>query len=151
MPPGLFNQSSPEQKVKIFDFTSKEGMVFLAESPVAKKQKYFVIVGESNDKVCLAYFFINSRINPNIATNCELELLHMPILKADHDFLFHDSYIDCSQLYEIETEKVKRFFCQDMNGKYICVLPKEVVENLKYMIEESPTITPKQKRKFGYL
>ncbi len=125
--------------------------MFLAESPVAKKQKYFVIVGESNDKVCLAYFFINSRINPNIATNCELELLHMPILKADHDFLFHDSYIDCSQLYEIETEKVKRFFCQDMNGKYICVLPKEVVENLKYMIEESPTIAPKQKRKFGYL
>lgn len=151
MPPGLFNQSSPEQKVKIFDFTSKEGMVFLAESPVAKKQKFFVIVGESNNKVSLAYFFINSRINPNIATNCELELLHMPILKTDHDFLSHDSYIDCSQLYEIETEKVKRFFCQDMNGKYICVLPKEVVENLKYMIEESPTITPKQKRKFGYL
>lgn len=151
MSPDFFNQLSPEQKAALFNLQPKEGMVFWAHNPIAKKEKFFVIIGESGDKICLAYFFINSRINPNIATSPELEALHMPILKSDYKFLSHDSYIDCSRLHEIETDKVKQFFQKIDGGKYICALHQTVVDSLKYMIKKSPTISPKLKKKYGYL
>ena len=58
------------------------------------KQKRFILVGQSYDKLLFAAIFINSEINPNIFPTQELKDLNLKLLASERDYLDHDSYAD---------------------------------------------------------
>ncbi len=102
------------------------------------KQKIRIVVGFSNDKVLVATLFINTEINPNVFPTEELRKLHLVFEKSRCEYLDHDSFVDCSQLHENPTV---------VSGE----VANTDLENIKNIIKNAATITPKQKKKFGFL
>ena len=114
------------------------------------KQKIRIIVGFSNDKVLVATLFINTEINPNVFPTEELRKLHLVFEKTRCEYLDHDSFVDCSQLHEVSYGNLVTILNENPT-----VVSGEVantdLENIKNIIKNAPTITPKQKKKFGFL
>lgn len=127
----------------------KIGMVFRSFSKVAQKNKFYVIAGVSQDSILVGHVLINSRINRHYAPTPELQALHIPLFAVDYDFLSHDSYIDCRQLHDMDFVRIEEMFIKN-KGKYKGTLNKKHIEALRYSIQNSPTIKPKQKKKYGY-
>lgn len=149
MPPYSLGQQSKEDRKKTFENLPKKGMVFRSFSKIAHKEKFFVVVGVSKDSVLVGHLLINTKINHNCNFTPEIENLHMPIYARDYDFLHHDSYIDCRQLHDIDYIRIEEMYVKN-KGKYKGDLTKENIEALKYIVKEASTISPKQKKKYGY-
>ncbi len=140
---------SEDQKKILFKSQNKAGFIFHAYSEDARKNKFLIIVGQTEDALLIGHVLINSLINENYAPTPELQTLHMPIYAKDYDFLSHDSYIDCSRLYDIEYNKIETIYITPSGG-YKGVLTQNDISSLKYMIKNSPTIEKKTKGKYGY-
>ena len=65
----------------------------------APKNKFVVIV--CRDLKCMG-FLINSEIHPFILKKPELLKSQVKIRASNYNFLDHDSYIDCVELYEFD-------------------------------------------------
>lgn len=74
---------------------------YMATETNPPKIKRRIVVAFSNDKMIVASLFINSEINPNLFSTEELKKLHLPFEKENHEYLDHDSFVDCSQFIEI--------------------------------------------------
>lgn len=72
------------------------------------KEKYFIIVAFSIDKIAIATVYINSQINPNKFPTEELRKFHLELKASDNNFLGHDSFADCTQLHEKNYEELFR-------------------------------------------
>ena len=64
------------------------------------KEKYYIVVGFSEDKVALGTVFINSEVNPNVFRNERLRNLHIPFPQSENPFLKWNSFINCSDIQE---------------------------------------------------
>ena len=62
------------------------------------KEKRFILVGQSYNKLLFAAIFINSDINPNVFPTQELKDLNFLLLAKERSYLDHDSYADCSNI-----------------------------------------------------
>lgn len=113
------------------------------------KIKRFIIVGFSNDKVLLGTVFINSEINPNIFKTEDLKSLHIPIDAKSHEFIDHDSFIDCSKIQERSYVEIKQLLSKDsecLKG----IVSETTMKVISETISNAKTISAKQKRKFGF-
>jgi hypothetical protein len=64
------------------------------------KNKYYISIGISDNKIALGTVYINTEINPNISKTPQLRSYHIPIAASDYPFLRYDSFIDCSNIQE---------------------------------------------------
>ena len=96
----LGDQFSDKFKEEHASRGTKIGVVlkFFVRDTNPPKEKFFIIIGLTEDEVSLASVYINSEINMIVNYSSALMALHIPILADGCDFLHHDSYVDCSRL-----------------------------------------------------
>ena len=112
------------------------------------KEKYFVIIGTTSDKVLVGSIYINSVINPNRFNTAYLKSLHLPVLQADYSFLDHDSYIDCSEIYPKEYSIIAQQIKED-NGLVKGNLTPSDLNKVLSVIKGAATISTTVKKQFG--
>ena len=72
------------------------------------RNKYFVVLGITDDGNIIGFVLINSHVNKNLPA--ELKDLHYPISASSYPFLSNNSFIDCSSIKEIERMKFSTLF-----------------------------------------
>ena len=112
------------------------------------KTKRFIIVGFDDDKVRLAYVYINTGINRNFAWSIELECLHLKLEARGRAYLDHDSWVDCSDIIIKETSEILDL----VNKRTEAItghLNNEDFRDIITLLRSSPKIKGKIKKRFG--
>ena len=68
-----------------------------------EKEKYLVLVSLSSEACC---FIANSKINPFLARDPATNRAQVPMLLAEHGFMHHDSFVNCSEVVRYKTREV---------------------------------------------
>ncbi|MFK5915551.1 MAG: hypothetical protein QM484_14385 [Woeseiaceae bacterium] len=79
---------------------------------IPPKEKY-LLIGHVDD--CIRVFTINSEIHPFIKSKEHLLSGQILLNKSDHEFLDHDSYINCTEIVDIPVEDVEGQVIDDMS------------------------------------
>lgn len=110
----------------------------------ATRRKYVVIVGFTSEGNAVGALLINSHI-AWIKSSGELLDYQYPIKRTSYvEFLDYDSWIDCSELFEIQSDRIKD---ESIVGHLID-------EDLSYVMEclkECPFIGNTEKKMFGLI
>ena len=109
--------------------------------------KIFVVVAVKKELACVGSLFVNTKINPNLFPSPELRTLHLPLSHSDYDFLDHDSFLDCSQIKEINLKWLFRQVERDP-GVFLGRLNKPTFQKAKEIILSAPTIPEQTKKRF---
>jgi hypothetical protein len=112
------------------------------------KIKLYVVLGASNDKIVFGVVLINSQVNPNIFRNPIVRGWHVPISSSDYDFLQHDSFVDCTQVFEKGTSELLQSVT-DAPEVIVGKLHDDDFEAIKRAIKSATTIAKVTKRRFG--
>jgi hypothetical protein len=112
------------------------------------KTKLFVVLGASKDKIVLGVVLINSQINPQIFRNPAVRAWHIPLFAKVYDFLDHDSFVDCTQIFEKSAGDLEKSV-SDMPQIVVGKLNSDDLHYVHLAIKEATTIAKVQKRKFG--
>lgn len=112
------------------------------------KEKRFILVGQSYDKLIFATIFINSEINPNIFPTQELRDLNIELTAADRSYLDHDSYADCSNISKRNADWLLAVINNDPKN-VIGEVSEADLKEIKVRIKSARTITPSIKKTFG--
>jgi hypothetical protein len=110
------------------------------------RKKYFIIIGFTPEGNAVGSLLINSDINPHVIRTEELISCQYPVKKADYpDVLEYNSYIDCSEIFEIRKEKI---MTEGAVKGHLTEQDKELVINF---LKETEVITTKEKKRYGIL
>lgn len=123
--------------------TEEEGVRPKSENDNSRK-KYFIILGQDIEGNTIGFVLINSSININLSQS--IKDLHYPLRVAKYKFLSNDSFVNCSDLKEINKTKFDSMFTND------CYKGDIEAHELEYIIstvKSSPNITPKVIKRFG--
>ena len=114
------------------------------------KDKYYIIIGFTNDKIALGTVFVNSVINPNLFRTQYLRDLHIPLLQSEYPFLKYDSFIDCSNIQERPYANVRECI-NGINNKYGYIGSVDLLkmDEILKTLDNAHTIPVNIKRKFG--
>ena len=113
------------------------------------KDKYYIIVGISDDKIALGTVYINSEINLHSINNAHLKKLHIPISADENPFLKWDSYIDCSGINERSISDVNKCIASnDPKYGYVSNLPADIMQTVTTTLDSAFTISPVIKKKY---
>jgi len=112
--------------------------------------KWNIILDIMDDKCLIASVFINSEINFFHINSPELVALQYPIKKIDFPFLDHDSYIDCSNLFEKHYKEYKVTLINNAIRK-IGELSEPEIESIYEFVRKSKNIKGKTKKKYPRL
>lgn len=112
------------------------------------KEKRFVLVGQSYDKLIFASIFINSEINPNVFPTQELRDLNLELTAGERPYLSHDSYADCSSIYKRDADWLLTIIGEDP-AKIIGEVSGSDLKDIREKIKAARTITPAIKKTFG--
>jgi len=136
--PSSFKDSFSNRKLK-------PGAVFRLHVPhtTPPKIKRFVVLGIDANKIELAFIFINSNPAPNPALR-SLQL-RLPVGKCP--FLDHDSYLDCSQVYEWELQTVKNQLMNSLDV-HIGELNSGILKNACNAVASAKTVAKRLKNKY---
>ena len=93
--------------------------------------KFFVIIGVTEDEVA-GFFYINSKINPNVNTKEEQLRLQFSISKDDYDFLSHDSYISATKVVTLPIDII----VQSMHTKQTLIKGKLLDTHMNNILKE---------------
>ncbi len=150
MPPPLGDHFPEEFRRQFADHHLQIGTVIRARVADTNppKIKRFVIVGVSADKLALGTLYINSEINPNIFPTEELKRLHLRLEATGRTYLEHDSYLDCSRIYEKDHEAILEVLKTD-TGSVLGQLAPDDLARLKQTVKAARTIAIRVKKKFG--
>jgi hypothetical protein len=87
----------------------KRGAIFISGAfKHIDHRKFFVVIGE-NEAQLVGFFYINSNVNPYIASNPERMAMQMYIKHASYpNFLTHGSFIDAHKLVKISKSDLTR-------------------------------------------
>ena len=107
-----------------------------------EKEKYLVVVGCGPN--CLA-FVINSRIAPFLARDPALRACQVPIVPSDYGFLDHDSFIDCTQVFQIPRTELQHQLSVD-TSRAKGELNKATKSEIIRVVQIAQTISPRHKR-----
>ena len=97
------------------------------------------------DKIGISVF--NSEINPQKIKKKELRALHL-FFSGDNDFLDHDSYLDCSEIREVNADELIRKLEEDPGCYLGCVLPGDL-KKAEDCIRSAKTISFRLKKTYG--
>jgi len=127
-------------KVLRMALTEDDGIVL--KNSAVQRTKYFVVVGHDQDNGLIASLLVNSNVNENVINTKMLLDCQFPLRKNDYGFLHYDSYLDCSELFELNKIKILQ------NGMEIGELTSRdrmlVVEHLR----DSEVISAKLKKRY---
>src|SRR5450759_320835 len=101
------------------------------------KQKFLVI---SCIKAETAFLVINSKIPSFIVSKKHLCDCQVLIDKSSHDFLDHDSYVDCTKTYYEDTPEIFKELVAD-TGNLKGEVSDSVRKNILEALRNSPTIS----------
>jgi hypothetical protein len=91
-------------KVLKMALTEEDGIVL--KNNATERNKYFAVIGQNQDKGLVGSLLVNSDVNTNIINTKELLDCQFPLQKDEYAFLDYDSYLDCSELFEIDKIKI---------------------------------------------
>lgn len=111
------------------------------------KEKRFVILGINDEGNYVGSVFINTNVNFNIINSQELLELQYPIKNQANDYLDHDSFIDCSELFEFDRQSLYDLLMKEPERALGKVLPEDL-EKLFTLVKSSPIIEPKILKKY---
>lgn len=114
------------------------------------KYKRLIIIGFDAQKVFLASVFINSEINLNIFRTQKAKNQHLELDVNNRNYLDKTSFADCSQI-KVEDVATIRDLIVNNPSVHIGELSSSDLADVFDKIKNSPTITPKEKRKFGLI
>lgn len=112
------------------------------------KEKRFILVGQSYDKLIFATIFINSEINPNVFPTQELKDLNLALSAKDRAYLDHDSYADCSYISKRSVDWMLGVIGKDPTN-VIGEVSETDLKEIRAKIKFARTITPSIKKTFG--
>lgn len=152
MTTSLGDKFAKEYLESLFSRYLKPGAIFklLTHHTTPPKIKRFVVVGIEEKIFSIAFLFINSEINLNIIKTPHLKSLQMPLAAYDRTYLDHDSYLDCSHLYEWSLHHLKEKYISNTKI-YLGQLSDSDLEKAKRHITSAKTITKKLKTRYGFL
>jgi hypothetical protein len=125
----------------MFEQLFSKGQVFAGRFVGIDHEKYFIIVGITENKVQCCSVFINSNI-PNYIINKQTLLnLQVNIKGSKYDFLTHDSFVSCNSIKEHEISDLHK--C-----RYIGKIDNDDLLNVTETIVNSGTLEQKAINKF---
>jgi hypothetical protein len=128
----------------------KKGVVlrFLTQLTHPPKIKRVVVWGfdESLDKIGLS--FINTDISNIRNTYFQGLQYHLPA--KGRDYLDHDSYLDCSKIYETCLEEVRNLLVDDPR-RHLGDVSSGDLSAASKLIVRATTIEPKLKKRYGFI
>lgn len=101
------------------------------------EKRYVVLRVDATSTCCV----VNSRIGPFIQARPELLQCQVAMPVVDHDFMDHDSHVDCSRTKVFATDRVVRELLGKSDwilGEVSGDLRNQIIGALKY----SPTLSP---------
>lgn len=108
------------------------------------RDKYFIIVGKTENGSLIGFVVINTNINTHISE--ELKDLHYPINASKYPFLEKNRFVCCAELKEITSENfINRYEGEGRYGK----LANDDLELIIGALRSSPLVTPKQLKRYG--
>ncbi len=149
-PPPIGDSFPKELKEEFSNRNLKAGCVIkcFVNDTNPPKEKRFIVMGVSYDKIALGTVYINTHINPNVFPTEELKQLHIPLESDNRDYLDHDSFVDCSKLYEKKLSEIKLIIEADVDS-YLGELSPEDYKIIRDKIKISKNISVHVKKKFG--
>ncbi|MEZ7710487.1 hypothetical protein [Prevotella pallens] len=109
------------------------------------RNKYFVVLGSTDDNELIGFVLINSEINRKLPQ--EIQTLHYKITAQDYPFLKKDRYLCCSELKQIESS----VFFKRCHNKAVATLSDEHLEIIKRFLAQSPKVSLATMHTFGLL
>lgn len=91
-------------KVLKMALTEDDGIVL--KNSATERTKYFTVIGHDRDNSLIGSLLVNSDVNKNVINSKILLDCQFPLKGNDYDFLQHDSYLDCSELFEMDKIKI---------------------------------------------
>lgn len=137
---GVFNPG----EIYRLKLTEKEGVKPKNQGDNGRN-KYFVVLGTTDDGELIGFVLINSDINQYLPN--EVKALHYQITVKDYPFLKKDSYICCSELKHIESTH----FFERFQDKAVAVLSDKHLEVVKNLLAQSPGVSAAAMQNFGLL
>lgn len=109
-----------------------------------EKPKRLVIIGiDKTNGLCYGSILVNTRMNPRAGYSDQYLAAQYMLRQADYpDFLDYDSYADCGELFAIPILKLKA-------GQYFGQLTPDDLSGIFTLLETTPTLSTKQKKRFG--
>ncbi len=111
------------------------------------KEKRFVVLGIDSEGNLIGVVFINSDINWNVIRTQELAQLQHYVTKDENEYLDWDSYIDCSDLFELPYNDVYTSI-QNKPQSVLGTVSSDDLKTIKEHIKKSPKIKPKLLKKY---
>lgn len=111
------------------------------------KEKRFVILGVNENGDYVGSVFINTNVNFNIINSQELLDLQYPVKNQPNDYLDHDSFIDCSELFEFDRQTLYELLIKEPE-RALGKVSSEDLEILFGLVKSSPIIEPKILKKY---
>ncbi|MBS4056559.1 MAG: hypothetical protein KGZ82_04490 [Bacteroidales bacterium] len=141
--PDAFRQSYVDGKIVI-------GSVFKIFLPFTNppKEKIIIIIGFECSKVFIGICIINSEINLNVIRSEELKLYQYLIRKRGNEYLKHDSYADCLEIYPIRYQTIQELLLTKPKA-YLGQVKPDDLQRIMDMIKGSPTIDKITLERFG--
>ena len=137
-----------ELPVSLIESSIGRGDILLSEFDGIDHQKFFVVMGVSEDKVC-GFFFINSNIHPAIFNKQEQLNLQYPLLHRDYEFLKYDSFLCASSVIERKLSDITEGI-KNRTTTVIGKMKEEHVTDVVEMVRASKVISERHKRMFFY-
>ena len=130
--------------VSLIESSICRGVILLSEFDGIDHQKFFVVMGVSEKKVC-GFFFINSNINPVIFNKQEQLDLQYPLMHRDYEFLKYDSFLCASSVIERKLTDISEGI-KNGTTSIIGKIKEEHVTHVVEMVRASKVISERHKR-----
>lgn len=118
------------------------------QDTIPPKEKRFILVAASYDKLIFATIFINSEINPNVFPTQDLRDLNLELTAINRAYLDHDSYADCSKITKRNADWLLNIIDDDPS-RIIGEVSEPDLKEIRAKIKSARTITPGIKKTFG--
>lgn len=112
------------------------------------KEKRFIVIGLSEDKLSLASLYINSEVNTSINWSTEQQALQLEFTVYGREYLNRTSYIDCSKFNYRNTKEIEQAI-EARPDAIIGELSSQDLELIITTIRLATTINGKYKKRYG--
>ena len=124
----------------------KRGDILLSDFDGIDHQKFFVVMGVSEDAIC-GFFFINSNIHRAIFNKQELLNRQYPLRHVDYPFLRYDSFLCASSVIERSVRSISAGISEGTTS-VIGRLKDEHIDDVIEMVRKSHVISAIHKKKY---
>lgn len=110
------------------------------------RKKYIVVIGFTPEGSALGSLLVNSRIDPSKQSKEMLDCQYPVLARNYRDFLRYDSWIDCSDIFELSKSKIR-----ERGGIVVSKLVADDRERIFDFLKETDVFDNITKRRFGLI